>query len=252
MTRFWAWVGSPVPPDTMLTKARHAMPMGSQSKVNSAEDFLAWCIKNNVQAIHASLKGDGASAAAYYRNGQLVQAISRGDGVVGEDITANALRFKGLPAWVGGHNAGFSGSVRFEVILTVDDWTKIDPARSKNPRNAGTGIMGHGKQSDYLTIFAFDLDEVRDGRSVEFQKQRRISQPGWPSWASTSSHTGSEYEVLSAIAYFQQIAQTRDTPAHLDRWGRHESGRHCQTARTRHHCGAAQRPDRVEVRFLRC
>ncbi|NCN98245.1 MAG: DNA ligase (NAD(+)) LigA, partial [Rhodoferax sp.] len=155
-------VGSPVPLDTMLTKARHAMPMGSQSKVNSAEEFRTWCAKNDVKAIHASLKGDGASAAAYYKDGQLVQAISRGDGTIGEDITANAMRFKGLPAWVGSQDAGFSGSVRFEVILTVEDWTKIDPSRCKNPRNAGTGIMGrkNGKQSDCLTIFAFDLDEV--------------------------------------------------------------------------------------------
>jgi len=205
-------VGSPVPPDTMLTKARHAMPMGSQSKVNSAEEFRAWCIKNDVQAIHASLKGDGASAAAYYRDGQLVQAISRGDGIIGEDITANALRFKGLPAWVGSHDAGFSGSVRFEVILTVEDWTKIDPARSKNPRNAGTGIMGrkNGKQSDCLTIFAFDLDEVRENRSVEFQtesqKSARLAELGF-NVIPHQIHTSAD----SAIAYFQQIAQTRDT-----------------------------------------
>ena len=95
-----ALVGSPVPADTMLTKARHSIPMGSQSKVNSEAEFLAWAQKSEGSAIHASLKGDGASAAAYYQQGRLVQAISRGDGTVGEDITANAMRFKGLPAWV--------------------------------------------------------------------------------------------------------------------------------------------------------
>ena len=136
-----ALVGSPVPANTMLKKARHSMPMGSQSKVNSEDEFRTWCTKNEINAIHASLKGDGASAAAYYRDGQLVQAISRGDGTTGEDITANALRFKGLPAWAGTKDVGFSGAVRFEVILTVDDWTKIDPTRSKNPRNAGNGII---------------------------------------------------------------------------------------------------------------
>jgi DNA ligase (NAD+) len=204
-------VGSPVPLDTMLTKARHAMPMGSQSKVNSAEEFRTWCTKNDVKAIHASLKGDGASAAAYYKDGQLVQAISRGDGTIGEDITANAMRFKGLPAWVGSQDAGFSGSVRFEVILTVEDWTKIDPNRSKNPRNAGNGIMGrkNGKQSDCLTIFAFDLDEVRDGQSTEFQteaqKSARLGELGF-NVIQHQIHTSAE----SAIAYFQQISQTRD------------------------------------------
>jgi len=204
-------VGSPVPPDTMLTKARHAMPMGSQSKVNSEDEFRAWCVKNEVKAIHASLKGDGASAAAYYRDGRLVQAISRGDGTIGEDITANALRFKGLPAWVGSQDAGFSGSVRFEVILTVEDWTKLDPARSKNPRNAGTGIMGrkNGQQSDCLTIFAFDLDETIDGRSVEFQtesqKSLRLAELGF----NVIAHQIFE-SADGAIEYFQQIAKTRD------------------------------------------
>ena len=206
-----ALVGSPVPSDTMLTKARHAMPMGSQSKVNSAEEFRTWCAKSDIKAIHASLKGDGASAAAYYRDGRLVQAISRGDGTIGEDITANALRFKGLPAWVGNQDTGFSGSVRFEVILTLADWTKIDPSRSKNPRNAGTGIMGrkNGKQSDCLTIFAFDLDETRDGQSLVFktegQKSSRLAELGF-NVIEHKIHESAE----DAIAYFQQIAQMRD------------------------------------------
>ena len=213
-----ALVGSPVPSDTMLTKARHAMPMGSQSKVNSEEEFRAWYAKNEVNAIHASLKGDGASAAAYYRDGQLVQAITRGDGTVGEDITANALRFKGLPAWVGAQDSGFNGAVRFEVILTVEDWTKIDPARSKNPRNAGTGIMGrkNGHQSDCLTIFAFDLDETIGGRSVEFstetEKTVRLAELGF----NVIQHVRYE-SAEDAVAYFEKIAATRnDLPIWID------------------------------------
>jgi DNA ligase (NAD+) len=206
-----ALVGSPVPADTMLTKARHSIPMGSQSKVNSEVGFLAWCTKNEVKTIHASLKGDGASAAAYYSDGRLVQAISRGDGVTGEDITANAIRFKGLPAWVGNQGAEFNGAVRFEVILTVEDWTKIDPSRSKNPRNAGTGIMGrkNGHQSDFLTIFAFDLDETIDGRSMEFrtesEKTARLRELGFNVIEHTVCNSAHE-----AVAYFQDIAKSRD------------------------------------------
>lgn len=104
-----AIVGAQVPADSMLTKARHSIPMGSQSKVNSEAEFRTWFAKSEIAELHASLKGDGASAAAYYSNGRLVQAISRGDGTVGEDITANALRFKGLPAWVGDNSGVFSG-----------------------------------------------------------------------------------------------------------------------------------------------
>ena len=207
-----ALVGAPVPSDAMLTKARHSIPMGSQSKVNSEDEFLSWYRKNNVKIIHASLKGDGASAAAYYIDGRLTQVISRGDGTVGEDITANAIRFKGLPAWVGNDVNGFSGAIRFEVILTVEDWTKIDPARSKNPRNAGTGIMGrkNGHQSDFLTIYAFDLDETMGGVSkvfnTETEKVERLSKLGF----NVIPHACCE-NADEAVDYFKNIALTRDS-----------------------------------------
>ena len=110
-----AMVGSPVPADSILTKARHAMPMGSQNKVNSEAEFRAWVEKSGGPPLHVSLKGDGASAAAYYREGRLVQAISRGDGVIGEDITANAIRFQGLPAWVGAAGPQDMGKVMAQV-----------------------------------------------------------------------------------------------------------------------------------------
>ncbi len=207
-----ALVGAPVAADSILTKARHAMPMGSQSKVNSEVEFRTWYAKNEVEALHVSIKGDGASAAAYYTDGRLVQVISRGDGTVGEDITANALHFKGLPAWVGSDGDSFSGSARFEVILTVEEWIKIDPARSTNPRNAGTGIMRrkNGHQSDCLTIFAFDLDETREGRSVEFrtetEKSARLESLGF----NVISHAQCR-SADKAVEYFKMITRTRDS-----------------------------------------
>ena len=203
-------VGAPVPADTILTKAQHSMPMGSQNKVNSESEFRVWAAKLPGGAIHASLKGDGASAAAYYTDGRLQQVISRGDGVVGEDITANALRFKGLPAWTGDAAEGFSGAVRLEVILTVEDWGQIDPSRSKNPRNAGNGIMGrkNGHQSDCLTAFVFDLDEIRAGESVSFPsetaKLTRLTELGFNVIDHQCCAT-----VDEAVDYFQRVTESR-------------------------------------------
>ena len=209
-------VGAQVPQDTMLTKAKHSIPMGSQSKVNSVAEFQTWYEKNEVSEIHASIKGDGASAAAYYVNGRFVQAISRGDGFVGEDITANALRFKGLPAWVETNGIPFNGAVRFEVILTVADWAKIDPAKSKNPRNAGTGIMGrkNGQQSDCLTIFAFDLDESASGKPFEFKTEKDKTQRLLELGFNVMPHVQCANEQ-EAVAYFHEIARTR---ANLPIW----------------------------------
>jgi DNA ligase (NAD+) len=210
-----AMVGSPVPADSILTKARHAMPMGSQNKVNSEAEFRSWVEKSGGPPLHVSLKGDGASAAAYYREGRLVQAISRGDGVIGEDITANAIRFKGLPAWVGGTPA-FTGAVRFEVILTIEDWAKIDPTRSKNPRNAGSGIMGrkNGHQCEFLTAFAFDIDEQRNGQSVQFSsesaKLARLAELGFHLISHAMCATTDE-----AVVWYRDVAERRD---HLPFW----------------------------------
>lgn len=205
-------VGSPVPKDSILTKALHAMPMGSQNKVNSEEEFKKWFEKNQVEKIHASLKADGGSAAAYYKNGWIEKVVSRGDGEVGEDITQNALHFQGLPTNIVTKNGGFTGAVRFEVILTIENWSKVDPEKSKNPRNAGNGIMGrkNGSQSNLLTVFAFDLDETDNNEQVvwktETEKSERLTDLGFNVVQNKTFAT-----VVEAVDYFEHVDQVRST-----------------------------------------
>jgi DNA ligase (NAD+) len=212
-------VGAPVPPDSILTKARHRLPMGSQNKVNSEAEFRVWAEKSAAGgALHASLKGDGASAAAYYEEGRLRQVISRGDGLIGEDITANAVHFKGLPIAVGDATGPFTGAVRLEVILTVEDWALVDPLRAKNPRNAGAGIMGrkNGEQARLLSCYAFGIEEQRSGQGVPFktesEKIQRLSELGFQVISNQLCVTADE-----AVAYFEGIKQTRsDLPFWID------------------------------------
>lgn len=206
-------VGAPVPPDNILKKARHRISMGSQSKVNTADEYRTWLEKSAGEGrVHASLKGDGASAAAYYDNGRLVQAISRGDGFEGEDITANALKFKGLPAVVADERGRpFTGAVRLEVILTVTDWARVDPEKSKNPRNAGSGIMGrkNGQQSELLSAFAFSIEEQRGGEPYAFQtEQERIERLGELGFQCIPNQLCCGAD--EAIAYYEKIAATRE------------------------------------------
>ncbi len=205
-----ALVGAPVPPDNILTKATHRMPMGSQNKVNSAAEFITWYQKSaDGGAVVVSLKGDGASAAAYYADGKLQQAISRGDGVVGEDITANAVKFKGLPVFVADEYGPFTGAVRFEAILTVADWGIVDPERRKNPRNAGSGIMGrkNGEQSELLSSYAFDLDDTRPGRALttESEKFERLLALGFN--VIDHERCTSPEQV---VAYFEGVRERRE------------------------------------------
>ncbi len=209
-----ALVGAPVPADSILTKARHRIPMGSQNKVNSETEFVAWYEKSaGAGAVHASIKGDGASAAAYYEAGRLAQAISRGDGFEGEDITANAAKFKGLPIEVYDEDGSpFTGAVRFEVILLVEDWKKLDPERAKNPRNAGSGIMGrkNGEHAELLSCFAFGIDEQGpDGPVVfatESERIARLQQLGFQVIPNKTCHTPAE-----GVEYFRDVESGRES-----------------------------------------
>lgn len=147
--------------DTILSKKSHKIPMGSQFKAVNLEEFTYWV--NQVKPaddFHASYKMDGSSFSFEYVDGRLVSAVSRGDGAIGEDITANAYLFKGLPK-VCKLPSGkpFTGYIRGEVILLLDDWKIADPELLSNPRNVATGIARRkdGAQSDLITVYAFRI-----------------------------------------------------------------------------------------------
>lgn len=154
--------GAPVPPDHILERAEHSFFMHSLDNAADYAEFAVWYFKYRGQ-MHLSLKGDGGSAAAYYQDGELISVVSRGDGWVGENITSNAVNFKNLPTVVG-HN--FTGCVRFEAILTKEDWAIADPSMASNPRNVGNGIMGRKDGYNSHLISAFALDTFTD--QIEF------------------------------------------------------------------------------------
>ncbi len=205
--------GAPVPADSILEKAAHSIQMGSQFKVNSEEEFRQWYEKSaNGGMLHMSLKGDGGSAAAYYEDGKLTQVISRGDGIEGEDITANAAKFKGLPTVIEG---GYSGAVRFEVILTKEDWKAIRPdhdvvtnrdgaGNPVNPRNIGNGIMGRkdGTETEALSMFAFDADceSETEGDKIEWLLKHEFQT--MPNQMCTT--------IEEAIQYYNDVVANRD------------------------------------------
>ena len=146
--------------DSLLQKREHTIPMGSLSKANNLGEFQKWVkgIGATNKRVHASYKMDGGSFSFEFQNGRLVAAISRGDGLVGEDITANALKFRGLPAQCRMDDTPFTGYVRGEVILTTEDWSEqVDPDALSNPRNCCVGIARrkNGRQCELLQVFAF-------------------------------------------------------------------------------------------------
>src|SRR6185503_3606174 len=100
-------VGSPTAV-TSWEKARHAIPMGSLNKAVDEKEFQQWASrceelgkKDKLGTLTDDLfvteKLDGLSLAVTYEKGKLSEAITRGDGIIGERITSNARRMKGVP-----------------------------------------------------------------------------------------------------------------------------------------------------------
>ncbi len=160
--------------DSILQKKKHSIPMGSLNKASNKQEYDDW-IKNNLvkagilnsEKLHASLKLDGGSLSLEYKDGRLVEAISRGDGIEGECLTQNAINFKGVPNFVKIGGNLFNGYVRGEVILLLEDWLKIDPNQESNPRNmaVGTARRKHGEESEFLTFYSFRIFDI-DGNPI--------------------------------------------------------------------------------------
>lgn len=161
-----ASVGAPAAV-TAWEKGRHAIPMGSLNKAVDEAELRAWAARCDELAAKAKLakisddlfvteKLDGLSLAVTYEKGKLVDALTRGDGEVGERITANACRMKGVPKQL---ETAASVTVRGEIVLKLSDMKKAFPGAA-NPRNqaSGTSKRFDGKGCEHLTVMFYDLD----------------------------------------------------------------------------------------------
>jgi DNA ligase (NAD+) len=135
-------------------KARHVIPMGSQSKASTPEEFLSWAKKMPFTTFIVQDKLDGASIELQYQDGNFIKAVTRGDGIIGDDITRNARMMQGL---VPKMPEKFTGGVRGEVLMS----RKVHAEKYKdkaNCRNAANGLMKRkdGTGSKDLTILCYD------------------------------------------------------------------------------------------------
>ena len=124
-----------------LPKEAHEKPMLSLAKTKSREELRDWL--NGKEAL-LSWKLDGLTIVLTYENGQLLKAVTRGNGEVGEVITPNAKVFVNVPLQI-----PFKGSLvlRGEAVITYSDFDKInselseDEEKYKNPRNLCSGSV---------------------------------------------------------------------------------------------------------------
>ncbi|MDR1231442.1 MAG: NAD-dependent DNA ligase LigA [Spirochaetaceae bacterium] len=142
-------------------KVRHIIPMGSLDKAANEAEFLEWAEKMKPASFLVQHKLDGASLELQYEKGRLVRAVTRGDGITGDEITANAEKMRGVVAKV---EPGFSGGIRGEVVMLRSVWRKKYPNKA-NCRNAANGLMRRkdGGGCENLTVITYDVS-AKDGK----------------------------------------------------------------------------------------
>lgn len=142
-----------------FAKVQHRIPMGSQDKAANPEEFLSWTEKHCYDEYLVEYKLDGASIELQYDSGIFVRAVTRGNGIIGDDITSNAKKMQGvLPRLeLGGTLLTLTGGIRGEVIMPrqVHQTYFSDKA---NCRNAANGLMKRkdGEGCQHLQVICYD------------------------------------------------------------------------------------------------
>lgn len=220
----------------------HDVPMLSIQDVFSKEEVLEWV--HDVRAMHPDVrfcvehKIDGLSMSIRYENGKLTLAETRGDGLIGEDVTSNALV---IPDVVRSISSEFNSlEVRGEVYMSHEDFDKtnrIQEAHGKktfaNPRNCAAGTL---RQLDSgmvrergLSMFIFNIqrsDPQIASHSEGLEKMKALKMAVVPSAVCVTddeilaqidaigeSRGSLPYDIDGAVIKIDQIAYRDDFPA---------------------------------------
>ncbi|MCD8213736.1 MAG: NAD-dependent DNA ligase LigA, partial [Campylobacter sp.] len=130
-----------------FSKATHIKRMWSMEDIFTSNELEAWLKRGDKQGLSfvAEPKFDGASLNLLYEDGVLKRAVTRGDGIVGEDVTNNARTIKSIPLSI---KYKERIEIRGEVVIRKEDFEAINFERSRcgesplsNPRNAAAGSL---------------------------------------------------------------------------------------------------------------
>jgi len=195
-------------------KEYHLIPMGSQDKASNPKEFVEWAekiglpVRNDTSLTDkenkltkkflVQYKMDGASLELQYEKGKLNKAVTRGDGIKGDEITENARRMKGV---IDKLDISFTGGVRGEVIMTHDIWNKKYPSKA-NCRNAANGLMRRkdGQGCEDLELIVYDAAASNDDNFFKDELQKIA-------WLEKRNFNTTETRVFTTA---QEIIKYRD------------------------------------------
>jgi len=176
----------------LFTKEKHIIPMNSQDKVTQPGEFNKWAKKRNYKVFIVQFKLDGISIELQYEKGIFQKAITRGDGEVGDNVSANVVKMKGFIPKL---KEGFTGAVRAEIVLFHDIYNKryLD---KQNCRNAAAGIVRRkdGIGSKDLNLIYYDAISTTNDAifKTETQKIKWLKEQNFPTVLTKTIHTPQE------------------------------------------------------------
>ena len=173
-------------------KVRHEKRMISLADVFSEEEIKDWISRNEklipggrIKEFFTDIKMDGLACALKYKNGLFVQAVTRGDGLVGEDVTQNVRTIQNIPLKI---SETSDVEVRGEIILFKKDFEEIQEHQRKmgekefaNPRNLAAGTIRQldpkVAASRNLKFIAYDL--VKPNLPTHHEAYEKIRELGF-------------------------------------------------------------------------
>lgn len=199
-----------------LPKETHEAPMLSLDKTKSTEDLQEWL---GSQKGLLSWKMDGLTIVLTYENGSLIKAVTRGNGEIGEVITANARAFSNIPLSI-----AYKGQLvlRGEAVITYSDFEKINSqigdadAKYKNPRNLCSGSVRQlNSQITAERNVHFEAFALVRAEGVDFKNSRKCQFE----WLKSQGFEVVHYEEVTAenlpekIEWFGKETEHNDIPS---------------------------------------
>lgn len=199
-----------------LPKKAHESPMLSLDKTKSVEDLREWLGDNKALL---SWKMDGLTIVLTYRDGELVEAVTRGNGTIGEVITNNAKNFQNIPLKI-----EFKGELilRGEAIIKYSDFKRINDAiedaaaKYKNPRNLCSGSVRQLNPAITKARMVYcNIFNVVKAEGVDFENSKAKQFE----WAKNEGFDVVEYKftdsksIVDDVAEFESKIESNDIPS---------------------------------------
>src|SRR5688572_5485581 len=178
-----------IEPQSALVKHQHLVPMlslGNAFNAQELEDWEARLVRLAGDDVRRSgytceLKIDGAAVSLSYREGVLVAGATRGNGIVGENVTTNLRTIRQIPLRLHGRDHPFMMEVRGEVYMSFSGFERMNEERVKagepvfaNPRNSAAGALRQLDPADVakrpLRFFAYAVS-VQEGEDAPARDQ---------------------------------------------------------------------------------